>query len=82
MATMKVSEAREKLAEAIETAQVEPVYLERYGKRAAVIISADLYRRLIEALEDMEDVAASDAALVEGGESIPWDQVMTDLGWK
>ena len=36
---------------------------------------------LMNALEELEDVAAVDAALAEGGEPIPWEQVMKDLGW-
>ncbi len=32
------------------------------------------------ALEELEDVAAVDAALAEGGEPIPWEHVMKDLG--
>ena len=36
----------------------------------------------LRAAEDAEDVAASDAALIEEGENIPWEQVEADLGWE
>jgi len=81
MATMAVSEARERLAEAVETARSEAVVLERYGRPAAVLVSVERYEELVEALEDAEDVAAVDAAMAEEGESIPWEQVRVDLGW-
>jgi antitoxin Phd len=82
MAKMAVSEAREKLAEAVDTAQTEVVFLERYGKPAAVLISPARYEELLEALEDAEDIAAFDAAIADGGSAIPWEQVLADLGWK
>ena len=81
MATMGVSEAREKLAEALEISRSEPVVLERYGRPAAVLISPERYEELMEALEDSEDVAAFDAATHEGGDNIPWEKVKADLGW-
>ncbi|MHB1534591.1 MAG: type II toxin-antitoxin system Phd/YefM family antitoxin [Acidimicrobiales bacterium] len=78
---MNVSEAREKLAEAIDAAQAEAVVLERYGRPAAVLVSMERYEELIEAFEEAEDVAAFDAAMAERGENIPWEQVKADLGW-
>jgi len=81
MARMAVSEARENLSEALETAQGEAVVLERYGRPAAVLLSPERYEQLMEALEDIEDVAAFDAAMAEEGDNIPWDQVKADLGW-
>jgi len=81
MATMAVSEAREKLSEAVETARTEAVFLERYGRPAAVLVSAQRYEELMEALEEAEDNAAFDAAMAEEGASLPWEQVKADLGW-
>ncbi len=81
MATITVSEAREKLAEVVETAQSEAVFLERYGKLAAVLVSPERYEELMEALEDAEDAEAFDAAMAEEGANIPWEQVKADLGW-
>ena len=79
--TMKVSEAREKLAEVIDAAQSEAVVLERYGQPAAVLVSMERYEELLDAFEEAEDVAAFDAAMAEEGENIPWEQVKADLGW-
>ncbi|MGH9205159.1 MAG: type II toxin-antitoxin system Phd/YefM family antitoxin [Acidimicrobiales bacterium] len=81
MATMPMSKAREKLSEAVETAHREAVFLERYGLRAAVLVSPERYEELMEALEDSEDVVAFDAAMAEEGGNIPWEQVKVDLGW-
>jgi len=78
---MAVSEARERLAEAVVTAQTEAVVLERYGRPAAVLVSPERYEELLEAAEDAEDVRAYDEAMAEEGPSIPWDDVKADLGW-
>jgi PHD/YefM family antitoxin component YafN of YafNO toxin-antitoxin module len=81
MAKMAVSEARERLSEAVELARTEAVFFERYGRPAAVLVSSDRYNQLMEALEDAEDVAAFDEAMAEEGNNIPWEQVKSDLGW-
>jgi antitoxin Phd len=81
MATINISAARDTLPDAIETARSEAVFLERYGRRAAVLLSPERYDELMDALEEAEDVAAFDAAMQEEGPNIPWDQVKADLGW-
>gem|GEM_PF-310517 len=81
MATVSVSEAREKLSAVIGTARSEAVVLERYGRPAAVVVSPERYEQFLEAIENAEDIAAFDAAMAEEGDNIPWDQVKADLGW-
>jgi PHD/YefM family antitoxin component YafN of YafNO toxin-antitoxin module len=81
MATMNISAVRESLPEAVELAHSEAVFLERYGRRAAVLLSPERYDQLMDALEEADDVAAFDAAMAEEGHNIPWDQVKADLGW-
>jgi len=78
---MNISAARESLPDAVELARTEAVFLERYGRPAAVLVSPEQYEKLVAALEDAEDVAAFDAAMNEEGPNIPWDQVKVDLGW-
>src|ERR1019366_5405942 len=75
MVKISVSKARERLSEVVEMSQSEPVELELYGKRAAVMVSPDQYDEMLEALEESHDVAAFDAALAEGGDNIPREQV-------
>lgn len=78
---MEISAARENLPEAVQLAQTEAVFLECYGRRAAVLISPERYEQLMAALEDAEDVAAFDVAMAAEGPSIPWEQIKADLGW-
>ena len=81
MSTMSVSAARRDLPSAIETAMTEAVFLEREGTHPAVIISVERYEQLMDALEDVEDIAAADAAIADPSPSIPWEPVKADLGW-
>ncbi|HEY8653640.1 MAG TPA: type II toxin-antitoxin system Phd/YefM family antitoxin [Dermatophilaceae bacterium] len=81
MTTLKITDFRANLTHAIETAQTEAVILERNGHPTAVVVSPERYDQMMEAMEELEDAAAVDAALAEGGTPIPWEQVMKDLGW-
>jgi prevent-host-death family protein len=81
MARIRVTDARAQFPLLLSTAQTEAVFLERRGKVEAVVISAEQYERMMEALEDQEDIDAFDASLAEGGEPIPWEQVQAELGW-
>lgn len=61
--------------------QSEPVVLEHYGGRAAVLVSPAHYDEKLDGVEELQDVIAFDAALAEEGNNIPWEQVKIDLGW-
>lgn len=78
-----VTEARERLAAVVDEAATHPVYLSKRGRRIAVVISAEEYERLLEAVEEAEDIADGEAALAKiraGEPTIPWEQVKADLG--
>lgn len=53
------------------------------GKSQSVILSIEEYERLLEALEDLEDLRAADEALreIERGENklIPWEQIKREM---
>jgi antitoxin Phd len=79
---MTVIEARDNLADAVDTARREAVVLERYGRPAAVLISLERSEQPISALEESEDILAFDEAMKGEGPNIPWDQAKADLGWE
>jgi antitoxin Phd len=81
MSIVSVADARNHFSDIIARSQTEAVFIERRGQRAAVVISPEHYERMMEALEDAEDVAAFDEAMAEEGPNIPWAQVKADLGW-
>ena len=82
MAIMNMSNARDHLPAAMETARTEAVFVERRGRLAGVLVSPERYEQLMTAFEDAEDVAGFDAAMAEEGANIPWEQVKADLGWE
>lgn len=79
--TFSISKARESLSEAVDRTRTEAVFLERHGKKAAVMVSPERYEQMMDALDEVEDVAAFDAAMAEEGPNIPWDEAKADLGW-
>lgn len=81
MSTVSVADARNHFSDVIDRSKTEAVFIERRGQRAAVVVSPEQYERMLEALEEAEDVAAFDEAMAEEGPNIPWAQVKADLGW-
>ena len=81
MSVVSGAEARNHLSAVIARSKSEAVFIERRGQRAAVVVSPERYERMLEALEDAEDVAAFDEAMAEEGPNVPWAQVKADLGW-
>ena len=81
MSTVSVADARNHLSDVIARSKSEAVFIERRGQRAAVVVSPEQYERMLDALEDAEDVVAFDEAIAEEGPNIPWAQVKADLGW-
>ena len=80
MGELAMSEARKRLAEAIDMAIAgEPVYVTRRGRRAAVLVGAASYDALVEAAEDALDRAELAAARAED-DYVPWEEVKADLG--
>ena len=81
MSVVSVADARNNFSEMITQSQTEAVFIERRGQKAAVLISPEQYERMMDALEEAEDIEAFDSAMTEEGKNIPWAQVKSDLGW-
>ena len=81
MPNYSAARAREYFSEVITQSQTEAVFIERRGAVAAVVISPSQYEAMLNALEEIEDIAAFDQALSEEGPNIPWDEIKADLGW-
>lgn len=80
MKRLNTTAAREDFADILNQVAYagERIILHRRGKNVAAIVTmADL--QLLQDLEDRMDNNAADAALLEPGESIPWEQVKKDL---
>jgi hypothetical protein len=49
------------------------------GKRIAVLMPIDQYNKMLEQLEDIDDIRAYDAAKAEEDEIIPFDQAVNEI---
>ncbi len=75
-------ELSEALRGAFDDAENGDVAYVTHGRhRLAIVLEqvAAAGAAAVQALEDAEDNAAADAALAEGGEPIPWEQVKAEL---
>ena len=78
---MAVSEAREHLAEMIDSAQRtgKPIYLTRRGRAVPVVVDPVVFAKLLEDADDALDRA--DLAIARDEDDyVPWDLVKADLG--
>ena len=69
MTVVSVADARNHLSDVIARSQSQAVFIERRGKRAAVIVSPEQYERMLEALEDAEDAEAAEAGSAVNSEA-------------
>ncbi len=49
------------------------------GKRIAVVLDLDEYYKLVEELEELEDIRSYDEAKASAGEPIPIEQAITEI---
>ena len=80
MSTISITDIRANFSEAIATSAVEAVFIQKHGELAAVLISPERYEQLMDALEDIEDMAAYDVAMADSSPNIPWEEVKRQLG--
>ena len=62
-------------------AQVSKVQyvVDKDGKRISVIVDTEDYRKMIEALEELEAIRAYDAAKASGEEPIPFEDAVEEI---
>ncbi|WP_269085069.1 type II toxin-antitoxin system Phd/YefM family antitoxin [Rathayibacter tanaceti] len=63
---MSVTDARATFSDVVERSHTETVIVERRGRAEAVVVSPERYERMMDALEEVEDFQAFDAAMAEG----------------
>jgi len=80
MSELSVTDARAELPAAIKKSQKSPVHILKHGEPVAVLISPVLYREMLEAMEELEDIEAFDQAMLSKEKTIAWDDVRRELG--
>jgi len=82
MKEISVSDARQDLPSLIDKSKKEPIMINRHGKAESVLISVEQFEEFVEAVEELDDIAAAEEAMREPGPNIPWEKVKKDLGLK
>jgi hypothetical protein len=49
------------------------------GNRVEVVIDSEEYRRLLDAIEELESLRAYDAARASGDEALPFEQAISEI---
>lgn len=64
----------------IPTTNEQPCFVtDEAGNRIAVIIDADRYEELVEALEELEEIRAFDEAKATDDEAVPFQQAVEEI---
>ncbi|HLG17723.1 MAG TPA: hypothetical protein VJH03_24985 [Blastocatellia bacterium] len=53
--------------------------VDEVGRRVAVLVDIEEYRKLTEALEEIESIRAYDEAKASGDEAIPFEQAVREI---
>ena len=81
MTSVTLSRFRSQQSDFIAAAQREPVEITSRGVgRRAVVVSPDFYDRAVEALEDLADIRAAEAARNESGRRVSHEELVSELG--
>ena len=72
MKSFALSDANCDLSMLVNEAAKEAILITRHGEKAAIVVSPSLYQEMIYAMEELEDVAAYDAAKARKEESELW----------
>ena len=72
MKSFAISNARRDLPTLVDKSAKEPILITRNGQEAVVMVSPSLYQEMIDAMEELEDIAAYDAAKARKEDSVLW----------
>ena len=81
MVSITLSQFRNQQSDYVAAVQREPVEITSRGAgRRAVLVSPEFFDRAIEALEDQADVRAAELVRQDPGPTIPFEDLMEELG--
>ena len=80
MKSFPLTDARRELPTLVDKSAKEPILITRHGEEAAVLLSPSLYEKMLDAMEELEDIAAYDAAKARREDSTLWQDARKELG--
>jgi len=80
MTSLTISELRADISKAVKSARKSPIAISKHGEEVAVLMSKSMYEKILDQLEELDDIAAFDAAVARKEDSISWSEARKDLG--
>jgi prevent-host-death family protein len=80
MNEISVTDARGEFQSVISRAKKKPVHIVKHGQTVAVLMNPELFEKAMDAMEELEDIEAFDAAIAAHEKTYPWEQVKRELG--
>ena len=80
MKSFPLTDARRDLPSLVDKTAKEPILITRHGIDAAVLVSPSLYEKMLDAMEELEDIAAYDQAKARREESTLLVEARKELG--
>jgi PHD/YefM family antitoxin component YafN of YafNO toxin-antitoxin module len=77
---VEMKEVGKEIQKILEHVKSKPIWITSDGVDIAVLISPELFEALVEAEEELEDIAAVDEAMKEKSIGTPWEKVKKNLG--
>ena len=81
MTEISISDFRADLAESLRRARKNPIRITYHGEAQVVVLDASTYEKMLNNLEELEDIEEFDEVMAENVSGIPWNQVKKDLGF-
>ena len=80
MNEISITDARAELPAVVARSKKKPVHIVKHGQTVAVLMNPELFEKAMDAMEELEDIAAFDQAVAAHEKTFPWDQVKRELG--
>jgi PHD/YefM family antitoxin component YafN of YafNO toxin-antitoxin module len=78
--TLTISELRADISQAVKSSKKAPVTILKHGETVTYLLHPSLYEEMMNALEELEDIAAYDKAKARKEDSVLWSEARKDLG--
>jgi len=72
--------ARQKWAETLDAAKLEPIRITSHGREVAVVMGVELANKALAALDDADDIKAAELALADPETRVSLEDLARELG--
>lgn len=80
MSRVPATIARQKWAETLDAAKLEPIRITSHGREVAVVMGVELANKALAALDDADDIKAAELALADPETRVSLEDLARELG--